>query len=71
MKPDQIEKLRKIIRALKQSLNPATGEIYSYADVAAMLKITKQSAFRYAGDTAGECPQCLRPLNKVKLPRVK
>jgi len=65
------EKNRKAVHAFKQSLNPVTGEIYTYADISAMLKITRQAAFRYAGDTSGCCPNCLRPLVKIKLPKIK
>lgn len=60
-----------MVYAYKQAVNPVTGDVYSYEEIGAILGVTRQAAFQFAGHTAGKCPSCLRPLAKIKLPKTK
>ncbi len=67
---EKADRNRKVVRAFKQALNPATGHIFTYEEIGRLLGVTRQAAFQYAGDTRGLCPGCLKPLTN-KLPKIK
>ncbi len=54
----------KLIRDLKRTMNPATGEQWSYSEIAAVLKISKQGAIQHIRDRTGQCTGCLRRLRR-------
>lgn len=55
----------KLIRDLKSRVNPATGEGWEYADIGALLGVTKQAAQQHIHDKRHQCPKCLRRLKRA------
>lgn len=54
----------KLIRDLKRSINPITGEGWTYAEIAGVIGISKQGAIQHVQKQASECPSCLRKLRR-------
>lgn len=55
----------KLIRDLKSRVNPATGEGWEYAEIGALLGITKQAAAQHIRHKRHECSRCLRKLKRA------
>lgn len=54
-----------LIRDLKSRVNPATGQGFEYAEIGALLGISKQAAQQHIGDKKHQCPKCLRRLKRA------
>ena len=53
-----------LIRDLKRTINPRTGEGWTYAEIAAAIGISKQGAIQHVRKQKHECPSCLRRLRR-------
>lgn len=48
--------------ALKKTINPATGKLWTYRQIGVALGFTGQAAFYYVENIKGICPECLRKI---------
>lgn len=59
-------KTLKLIQTLKRSINPKTGQGFTYRDIGGILGVSKQAVSQQIKRDDSLCCGCLRPLRKIK-----
>lgn len=56
-----------LIHVLKKSVNPNTGEGWTYEEIGQLIGVSKQAVNQQIKTTKGLCCGCLRPLKKMRV----